>query len=484
MKTKTKNNLWNTDQDKNFGRYAITYATGDDIILDRQLVQYECRVNQAYMSMLAKQGILTENKTKPIISALEKIKKLDQQGKFVLDQNLEDVHSNVEQYIIDKLGVAVGGNLRLGMARNDQIYTDTRLYLKDQIATLIKIINNTIGVLSKIASQHLKTIMPGYTHLRISQPITYAHYLTSKIYHLLDDVDNLIYDFELVNKCPLGIFEMAGTHLNIDRKYLSAKLGFASDSGHSLYTANSRGEIEAKVISSLVLLSLHIRRTMNELIIFSTHEFGLLDIDDQYTSGGTAQPNLTNPDTLEVLRANMAKLPALFQETVAIMDMLPSGFMRDTQQTKAIIFQSFDYIKKGLPIFEGIMSSLKINRERMAVLADKNFSTAPDMCIQVAIKGKISFRQAYLVIKYIIKSGYLENNLNQLTPQLISDVGRKILNKPIIIRQQDIDAVKNAFNSVMSHKSKGGPAPETVKEMLTNIGQKQNKITQWLTKNN
>ncbi|NQV12739.1 MAG: argininosuccinate lyase [Parcubacteria group bacterium] len=482
MSKKQSNIFWNDGENADFGKYAVEYAAGEDIVLDKELVQYECQVNKAYMSMLAKQGILSQAQVDKIITVLDEIVHKDQQGEFVLDQSLEDVHSNVEKYVIDKLGVEIGGNLRLGMARNDQVYTDLRLYMKDQLVMTVKAAIDTARALTDVAGKHLNTIMPGYTHLRISQPITYAHYLTSKIYHLLDDVDNLQHDFTQVDRCPLGIFEMAGTHLDIDRQYLSDKLGFSGSTGHSLYTANTRGELEAKVISSLSMLALHIRRTMNEVIIFSTHEFGLLEIDDLYATGGTAQPNLKNPDTLEVLRANMAKLPSLYQEAISIMDMLPSGFMRDTQQTKPLIFQAFATMLPGLAMFKGVMVSLKVNKKRLAELAEQNFATAPDMCIQIALKTGVSFREAYKVMKYLIKDGILNESLAELTPVLLLAAGQKVLGKKLVMAQKEIAEIADAKSSVQAHTSQGGPAPTEVKKMLTEIGVKLQECEEWVKK--
>ena len=482
MNKKQGNIFWNDGEQANFGKYAVEYAAGEDVVLDQELVQYECQVNKAYMSMLAKQGILDQSQADEIIAVLDEIAHKDQEGEFVLDPTLEDVHSNVEKYVIDKLGVEIGGNLRLGMARNDQVYTDLRLYMKDQLTAVVGAAIDTAQALAKVADKHLETIMPGYTHLRISQPITYAHYLTSKIYHLLDDVDNLQHDFGQVDRCPLGIFEMAGTHLDIDRDYLSKQLGFGGSTGHSLYTANTRGELEAKVISSLSMLALHLRRTMSEVIIFSTHEFGLLEIDDLYATGGTAQPNLKNPDTLEVLRANMAKLPSLYQEAISIIDTLPGGFMRDTQQTKPLIFQAFQTILPGLAIFKGIMTSLKVNNQRMTELAEQNFATAPDMCIQIAIKTGVSFREAYKVMKYLIKNGTLEKSLAELTPVLLLAAGQKVLGKKLVMASEDIAEVADAKSSVQVHTSQGGPAPTEVKKMLAEIDAKLQEGEKWIKK--
>jgi len=459
MKKQKSNPFWGIGESKNFGKVAISYAAGEDVVLDQQLVQYECLVNKAHVVMLFKQGLITKKVAGKLLQGLDEIAALDKEGKFKLQLELEDVHSNVEQYLIKKYGIEVGGYLRLGIARNDQIYTDTRLWLKDKLLVLCQELLYLVKGLISVAQHHVKTVMPGYTHLRISQPITYGHWLVAKAYHFIDDLNDLLNIYEFANQCPLGIFEMAGTHLPIDRKLTAQLLGFKKSTANSLYTANQRGELEVKLLSVFSLLALHIRRTMTEVIIFSTHEFQLLKIDDLYTTGGTAQPNLKNPDTLEVVRANMAKMSVGLIETLMIMDPLPSGFNRDTQQTKPILFSTVDMMIKTLPVVVGILTSLTPNKEKMLKTAQLNFSVAPDVAIQLCVKGGVSFRQAYAMVKALIKDGYLKKSFSELTPDLVAK----------LISQKEIDQVSTAKACVFSHTSLGGPAPVEVKKQIKQI---------------
>lgn len=459
MKKQKNNPLWGSGESKNFGKVAISYAAGDDVGLDQQLVQYECLVNKAHVVMLFKQGLITKKVAGKLLQGLDEIAVLDKEGKFKLQLELEDVHSNVEQYLINKYGIEVGGYLRLGIARNDQIYTDTRLWLKDKLLVLCQELLFLIKGLISVAQHHVKTVMPGYTHLRISQPITYGHWLVAKAYHFIDDLNDLFDVYEFINQCPLGIFEMAGTHLPIDRKLTAQLLGFKKSTVNSLYTANQRGELEVKLLSVFSLLALHIRRTMTEVIMFSTHEFQLLKIDDLYTTGGTAQPNLMNPDTLEVVRANMAKMSAGLIETLIIMDPLPSGFNRDTQQTKPVLFSAVEMMIKTLPVVAGILTSLTPNKEKMLKTAQLNFSVAPDVAIQLSVKGGVSFRQAYTMVKALIKDGYLKKSFSELTPEMVSK----------LISQKEIDQVATAKACAFSHTSLGGSAPAEVKRQIKQI---------------
>lgn len=468
----SNNPLWSESEDKNFGKVAVEYAAGQDVVLDQKFVQYECLVNQAHQLMLLKQNILPLYQVKKILRVLVEIQKLDKEGKFILKKELEDVHSNVEQFVLEKLGIEIGGDLRLGIARNDQVYTDTRMFIRNNILLISNQLINLINGLINEAEKNLNTVMPGYTHLRVSQSITYGHWLTAKAYHFLDDLNNLIYDYRYVNKCPLGIFEMAGTQLPIDRKLTASYLGFDGITENSLYTANSRGEIEAKLLADLSILALHIKRTMGEVIMWSTHEFGFIKINDLYTTGGTAQPNLKNPDTLEVIRANCAKIYSRFLETLITMDSLPSGFNRDTQQTKPALFETINIVEQTLPVFSGIMTSLEINTKKMAQGAEINFANAPDVAVQIAIKGNVSFREAYKIVKTLIKEKYLKSSFHELTPKMLSNISEKVLDKKIILTLADLEKVSTPKNCVINRISEGSPSPIQVKLMIKDISKK------------
>lgn len=475
MKNST-NPFWNTDNKKNFGAVAIEYAAGKDIILDKEFVLSECLVNEVHQLMLLKTRILSKKQVISIVKVLEEIKKDYTKGQFILKKELEDVHSNVEKFVIDTLGIEVGGNLRLGIARNDQIYADSRIFLRNKILSILDLLVNLNKTLLTLSAKNVDTIMPGFTHSRVSQPMTFAHWTLAKCYHFLDDINNLEYDYQQVNLSPLGIFEFAGTHLPIDRRMTAKLLGFDGILTNSLYTADSRGELEAKILADFSLLAFHIKRTVNELILWSTREYNLVQIDDLYTTGGTAQPNLKNPDTLEVLRANCAKIYGKFLETVVIMDSLPSGYNRDTQQTKSTIIESVEIIESALPVFTGILDSLKLNKDKMLASAEINFSTAPDLTNQIAVKANVSFREAYLVMKSIIKKGYIKKSLKELTSEILSKAAKEVLQKDIYVEQNDIDELADVKKRTLSIKSEGGPSPRECLNMIKDLDQKISHI--------
>jgi len=457
------NPLW---EGKGISAPALNYTAGKDIILDKKLVPYELKVIKVHIDMLSKRGLLKNEDNSKITAVLEEIKELDTLGKFQMKVELEDVHSNVEQYIISKLGMEIGGNVRLAIARNDQVYTDLRLFYKDELNKNCQLLKKLILTLAQISEGHTQTIMPGYTHLRISQPITLGFFLCSKAYHFLDDLHNLEYDLAQINKCPLGIFEMSGTCANIDRHYTANALGFSKPTENALYTANQRGEIEIKILSDLSLMALHIKRFVGELILFSTHEFGFLKISSKYTTGGTAQPNLENPDTLEVMRANCAKIMGAQQTLFMMMGCLPSGFNRDTQETKGVIFDALELVGPTLILLEGIIKTCEFDTEKMQNTAEINFSSAPDYTIELAISSGLSFRESYKIVKHIIKNKMIKNSLREIDSKMLSSCAQDLLGKKISFENMPSLANFCTGKTALLRESFGGSSQKQVMGMV------------------
>lgn len=260
---------------------------------------------------------------------------------------------------------------------------------------------------------------------------------------------------------------MAGTHLPIDRKFTSELLGFSSIAVHAQYIAQQRGELETNVLANFSTIGMHIRRIMNEYIIFSGYEFGMMEIDDLYATGGTGQPNLKNPDTLEIVRANCPTFYSKLMQLFMIMDMLPSGNNRDAQQTKPILFDSVTELEAMLPIFAGIIESTQIYEKRMKELAELNYGIAPDFCMELAVKGKVSFREIYKVVKYLIKVQQIP--LDKLTSKNILETSQELLKKEIHIDQKDIDTFSNVEHVVLNRNSLGGTSDTQCEQMLDDV---------------
>lgn len=463
---------WKLHESKDFWKFAISYAAGKDIILDEQLTQNEIMLDTAHVLMLQKQWIIWKEIAKPLLEALQELKQLDLEGNWKMDPELEDVHSNVEKFLTNKTGIEVGGYLRMGIARNDQIYTNTRMYMREKILMIIAQLASTVNVLVNKAKDHTETLMPGYTHLRPSQPITYAHWLLAKAYYFIDDITNLFATLQQVNKSSLWVVQMAGTHLPIDRQMTSDLLGFDEVSLHAQYTAWIRGELEIKVLSDFSLIAVHIRRIMNEMITFSWVEFGMMEIDDMYSTWGTGQPNLKNPDTLEIVRANCSMFYGKLVQSISMMDMLPGWNNRDCQQTKPWLFEAVDELLDMLPIFTWIMDTTEIYEDRMNELAQVNYGIAPDLCMELAAHGKCSFREVYKVIKYLLKKTDHLKTLEDLTTEMFETYSEQELGKKITLSQEVIDTFTKVKHVVLNRNSLWGTSVEQSELMIQDLEKK------------
>jgi argininosuccinate lyase len=448
---------------------------GQDIVHDEQFIKHDIDVLEAHMLMLSKTGLVADDVLVKTLGSLEKIRSLYKAGEYKMKMELEDVHSNIESSVIKDVGIENGGWLRLGIARNDQIYTDTRMYMREHINVIAGEVLDLIQVFLELAAANLETVMPGYTHLRISQPITLAHWATAKVEHFLDDLDRLGNVYGHVNQSPLGIVEMAGTHLPIDRQYEAELLGFDKVLMNSLYASNTRGEVEAMMLCDLSMLMLHCRRVAQEIILWSTYEFGFIELDQGYTTGGTAQPNLRNPDAVEMIRDKAPKVVSKLFQVISIMDLLPSGYNKDTQESKSCIFEAVETVEQTLLVLKGVVSSLKLNKERMRSLSGMNFATAPDVTTQLALKSGVDFRSCYLVVKKLIRGGYLKESFNELTPELISAVSKETIDKEIKVTMEELYEVQDPIRCALSHTSIGGPAPEEVNRMIGELGKEVSK---------
>ncbi|MBI3577378.1 argininosuccinate lyase [Candidatus Gottesmanbacteria bacterium] len=471
--------LWALGKENSFDQAVLAYTAGDDIVLDQVLVFYDCLVNQAHQLMLAKVGLLSKKQVKQAVVALDVVKKLHKKGTFEMRAALEDVHSNIEAYVSAHAGPAIGGNLGFGLSRNELVMTDTRMFLREKLLVVIEEITACIEGLLFVAKDHVGTIMPSFEHGQPAQPITYAHWLLSKCYQFLDDEMNLEQMYNKINLCPLGMNEQAGTHLPLDEKFVAQCLGFDDLMPNSLYAVGLRGELELGLLGAFVSLGLHIGRIMHEVISWSSVGYQFVEIDSIYTTGATAAPGVKNPDTLEIVRAKCASLYSAYLEVLMIMDSLPSGYNRDSQQTKPVLFQSVEMVIKTLPVFADILKTLKINtasmREHIGL-----FSTAGDVTSQLAWKTGLPFRDAYKLIQVLIDGGSI-TSFAQLTPAAISQATVKMIGKSITLSKADIAAVATAQARVNACVGIGGPSPSQTKRMLDDVQKKTGTITGWVS---
>ena len=295
--------------------------------------------------------------------ALKEAENLWLEGKFKLKPEFEDVHLNIENFVVEKTGIEVGGKLHTGRSRNEQIILDLRLYLRKEINEIVKLTLNLTETFLNLAKKHLETVMPGYTHLQHAQPITFAHWLTAYTQMFLRDIERLEKTYQFINLCPIGASALAGTSWPIKRKEIAKLLGFDGFQENSLDVVTSRGEDLAEFFANLSILMVHLSRLMGDLMIWSTYEFRMVEFDDSYAMASSIMPQKKNPDIAELIRGKTSFTISQLQHTLYLMKGLPSGYFKDLQETKLAVFKLTETIKQSLKIVKGVISTLKIDRD-------------------------------------------------------------------------------------------------------------------------
>ena len=455
--------LWGGAFEKGPKKELIEFMSSENAELDARLIPYDILGNEAHALMLHKQGILSTDEAKKILRALSKLKELHKKGKFTISEEDEDVHTAVENFVKKEAGEA-GGKLHTARSRNDQINLDMRLFLRDEINAVIGKLLALEAALLALQKNNLQTVMPGYTHTRIAQPITFAFWCGSHAEGFARDVERLEETYKRVNVCPLGAAALAGTSWNIDKEFTAELLGFDEVHGNALDVVSSRGELEAELISALALIMTHASRLSEELILYSMPEFGFLELGEEYATGSSIMPQKKNPDALELIRGRAGRVYGNLFHVLALMKNLISGHNADTQETKYAVMGALDTTKASVGILANILPTLKLNKEKMKDAAEGGFSTATDLADLLARKG-VPFRSAHEVVGALVKlCAKKKIPLTKLKPNDISKHARALAKKSVSLSKNEIVNVCDVLGSVKARTS--GPAPESVRRMF------------------
>ncbi|NYZ79318.1 argininosuccinate lyase [Candidatus Micrarchaeota archaeon] len=374
---------------------AEEFTAGKDIALDAKLVYWDAVASLAHALMLNKIGILNKKEFNCIKRGLLEVIELDKKKKFKLKQELEDVHSNIEFFLSKKCGKA-GKKLHTARSRNDQVATDMLLYMKSEILNTVESTLELCKAIGKKASD-TNTPMPGYTHTRKAMPTTMAHYFAAYYEMLLGDAEALLEVYGVIDKCPLGAGAGFGSIIEIDRKFTSELLGFEEPYVNTLCAINSRGKNEYIAVGSLSAMMIDLSRIASDLIMFSSEEFGFLELPQELCSGSSIMPQKSNPDVLELIRANSAHLIGLQCELACLMKGLVSGYNRDVQLSKGAVMDAVETSKSSLKILTRLVGGLKFNKEKMNSACSGDIFWA-DISSMLVKKG-IPLRDAYMLVK-------------------------------------------------------------------------------------
>jgi argininosuccinate lyase len=433
---------------------------------DQRLYFYDIQGSIAHATMLAKQGIIGRAEAQKIVSALKNILADIEKRKIKFNAPDEDIHMAIEKELINRIGEA-GGKLHSGRSRNDQIVLDVRLFLRAEIDSILTILAHLRLQLVKLAKSEIKTIMPGYTHMQKAQPVLLSHYFLAFGEMFVRDVQRLKDCKNRLDVLPLGAAALAGTSLPIDRSQTAKILNFPSISKNSMDTVADRDFI-AEFIFTASLTMMHLSRFCEDLILWSSDEFGFVEISDAYTTGSSIMPQKKNPDVAELIRGKTARVYGDLFAIMTLLKGLPMAYNRDLQEDKEPLFDAVDTLKNCLEVFTEMIKHTRFNAAKMYAAAQGGFSTATDVAEYLVKKG-VSFRQAHeivgKIVSYCIKS---KKGLAELT--------LKEYQKYYNGFSSEIQNIIKLEKSVNSRQHKGGTATAAVLERIKEIENNSGKI--------
>ncbi|MDO4744721.1 MAG: argininosuccinate lyase, partial [Clostridia bacterium] len=365
------------------------------IRFDARMYAQDIRGSQAHARMLGKQGIIPAEDADLIVKTLGEILADIESGKVEFIIDAEDIHMNIETILISRIG-DVGKRLHTGRSRNDQVALDARLYLRDEAEALAKMLKDLLSVILNLAESNLDTIMPGYTHLQKAQPITFAHHVMAYYEMFSRDLSRLSDWKKRMNIMPLGSGALAGTTYPLDRAFVAKELGFDDITKNSIDGVSDRDFVcELAFVLSMVMV--HLSRFSEEIILWSSNEFGFVDLDDAYSTGSSIMPQKKNPDVAELARGKSGRVFGSLMGLLTMMKGLPLAYNKDMQEDKEQIFDAIDTVKMCLPVFSGMLSTMKLRKDKMLQGAKGGFTNATDVADYLVKKG-LPFRDAHAVV--------------------------------------------------------------------------------------
>jgi len=455
--TKNKNNqaIWNTRVKKSTS--SLFQKVGTSIDIDKRLFKEDIMGSIAHVEMLFKQKIISFKIKNKIIFGLSKIEKEISKKKFSFDKEYEDIHMNIEKKLFQIIGEDAG-YLHTARSRNDQVITDLKIWLKSSNKEINNTINKLIKSILKLAEKNIDTIMPGFTHLKNAQAVSFGHYLMAYIEMFTRDKQKFKNDMQNLNENPLGVSALAGTSFNIDRNYTTKKLGFKNPTNNSIDTISNRDFVLDFLYSSSVC-SMHISRIAEELIIWNSDGFNLINLSDKIVTGSSIMPQKKNPDILEYLRGKTGSLYGNLFSMLTILKGLPLSYFKDLQDDKQMIFNSFDALINCLRLLDEVINNLTPNKKKMLKLAKSGYMTATDLADYLVKNHEMTFRDAYQKTAAIVN--YAEKKKKNLEDLDIIELKK--------IEPRLTDAVLKVFNlknSINSKKSYGGTSFDNIKKMI------------------
>jgi argininosuccinate lyase len=443
---------------------------------DARIVEIDIDVVEAHNLMLYKQGIITRDELAKILAGLEQTRADWRTGKLKLDPQQIDIHPIVEKYVIDLYGLEIGGKTHCGKSRNDQVITDVLIYLRDQNLEICGLLVELVRVFLNIAGAHTETVMPGYTHTQHAQSTTLAHYLLAYTDAFLRDIERLGQVYARWNKNPLGACAFGGTTFEIDRKYTARLLGFDGILENTIDVVSNR-DFALEYASALAIIASSLSKMAEDLVIWSTYEFNMVELADDLTDTSSAMPQKKNPCPIEMVRGKAASVFSSLMNLLIMLKGIPTGYNKDLQETKPPLWQAIDTVKPSINIIKMAIETLKINQQRMLELTQKNHITAIDLAEFLVQQTSLSFREAHFVVGNLVQEAIEAGiQLCQLPVERIKTICLDTLNRELEIDEHKFREVTDPQLSILRRRAIGGPAPVETQRMITNREQRLAEI--------
>ncbi len=424
--------------------------------IDQRMLVEDLEGSIAHAQMLGQTGIISQEESQLLQSGLEAIKEDWLKGDLELDPTAEDVHSFVENELTKRLG-DLGKKLHTARSRNDQVATDLRLHLSREIRTIQKLLKGYIEVMLDLADQNLETIMPGYTHLQVAQPVSLAHQLSAYAMMALRDLDRLTDSQKRVLASPLGACALAGTSYPIDRQMTADLLGFTSLLQNSMDAVSDRDfVIESQ--AALAIIAIHLSRQAEELIIWSCQSFQFIEISDQYSTGSSIMPQKKNPDMAELIRGKSGRVIGNLVQSLVMLKGLPLAYAKDMQEDKESLFESLDSIKASLEVMTGMLADLEVQPAKMLRATQEGYPEATDLADYLVKKG-IPFRDAHHIVAGLVGLAHAKG-------QTLAELPLEVYREHSRAFDEDLYQAIDLKQVLLQKNSLGGPAPLEVKRQL------------------
>lgn len=428
----------------------------ESLSFDHRFYKQDIRGSIAHVKMLAKQNILTDTERDKIIEGLNSIEADIDAGKLKFDDGSEDIHSYVEAHLIERIG-DTGKKLHTGRSRNDQVALDMKLYVRDEIDELKNLLYELLIEVLNIMEENKSTYMPGFTHLQKAQPNTLAHHFGAYFEMFIRDFDRLVSTRKRMNLSPLGSGAFAGTTYDLDRDYVASLLDFDTATRNSMDSVSDRDYL-LELLSDLAIISMHLSRLSEEIIIWNTDEYRFVEMDDTYSTGSSIMPQKKNPDIAELIRGKSGRVYGSLISLLTTMKGLPLAYNKDMQEDKEMSFDAIDTLKSLIKLMSGMLSSMKFNHEKMAKSAGGGFTNATDAA-DYLVKKNVPFRDAHEIVGRLVLYG-IENN------KALDDFSLEEFKNISEVFDNDIYDAISLKNCVEKRNTKGAPGLKAINDEI------------------